>query len=172
MNHPTVNRSDDFPLAGRLVAIDYGTVRIGLAICDPDRILVSPLQVYERRTPTADRQFFASLGDEHRVDGFVVGLPIHCDGGESAKSKEARQFARWLQELTQVPTRLFDERFSTAQAKRRLRDRRLTQKNRKSRIDAVAAQVLLEAFVEVQQYTGRLPGEPVDTEAVGGDSLE
>ena len=163
--------NEAFPVAGRLLAVDYGTVRIGLAICDPDRILVSPLEVYSRGKAAADEKYFSTLAKDERVAGFVVGLPIHCDGGESDKSAEARRFAKWLFELTQVPTRLFDERFSTAQAKRRLRDRRLTHKNRKSRLDAVAAQVLLEAFLEVQQYTGTLPGEPLSSPATGGDSV-
>ena len=162
----------EFPRTGRLVAVDYGTVRIGLAICDPDRILVSPLEVFSRGKPEAESQFFSRLVKEERVAGFVVGLPIHCDGGESQKSTEARAFAAWLSELTEVPTRLFDERFSTAQAKRRLRDRKLTHKERKARIDAIAAQVLLEAFLEVQQYTGTLPGEALDETPGSGKGLE
>lgn len=161
-----------FPFTGRLVGVDYGTVRIGLAVCDPDRILVSPLEVFNRSKPKAENEFFSRLAKEERVAGFVVGLPIHCDGGESQKSIEARAFAKWLAELTGIPTRLFDERFSTAQAKRRLRDRKLTHKDRKARIDAIAAQVLLEAFLEVQQYTGSLPGEPSGTLPGSGTGLE
>lgn len=165
-------KNSEFPCTGRLIAVDYGTVRIGLAICDPDRILVSPLDVFSRGKPPAEKEYFARLAKEERVAGFVVGLPIHCDGGESQKSSEARSFANWLHELTGLPTRLFDERFSTAQAKRRLRDRRLTHKSRKARIDAVAAQVLLEAFLEIQAYTNVLPGEPIDASPGGGKGLD
>lgn len=165
------NRSE-FPSSGRLVAVDFGTVRIGLAICDPDRILVSPLEVFSRGKPIAESHFFSRLVKEERVAGFVVGLPIHCDGGESQKSIEARAFAAWLAGLTGIPTRLFDERFSTTQAKRRLRDRKLTHKDRKARIDAVAAQVLLEAFLEIQQYTGTLPGESLEETPGSGEGLE
>ena len=161
-----------FPQRGRLVAVDFGTVRIGLAICDPDHILVSPLEVFSRGKPSREKEYFEKLVREERVAGFVVGLPIHCDGGESQKSGEAREFAVWLQELTGVPTRLFDERFSTAQAKRRLRDRRLTHKSRKERLDAIAAQVLLEAFLEVQEYTGQVPGEPAGSEPTTGKPLD
>jgi putative Holliday junction resolvase len=163
----------EFPRQGRLAAVDYGSVRIGVAICDPDRILISPHAVYTRGTAAAEADFFRDLARQDRVAGFVVGLPIHCDGGESQKSVEARQFARWLQRLTGVPTRLFDERFSTAQAKRKLRDReKMSRRRQKQRIDAVAAQVLLEAFLEVQEYTGQIPGEPVEAPAAGGRSLD
>lgn len=161
-----------FPREGRLAAVDYGTVRIGLAICDPGRILVSPLAIHTRTGEAQLTKFFTELAADERVAGWVVGLPIHCDGGESQKSGEAREFALWLQQTTSLPTRLFDERFSTAQAKRRLRGRKMTHKTRQARIDAVAAQVLLEAFLEVQQYTGKLPGQAADAPADGDDALE
>lgn len=161
-----------FPEEGRLAAIDYGTVRIGVAICDPGRILISPFAVHRRGRSAADADFFRRLAVDERVAGFVVGLPIHCDGGESPKSLEARQFARWLHDLTGRPTRLFDERFTTAQARRRLRPGKMTHKDRKARIDAVAAQVLLEAFLEVAQYTGQLPGQCIDAPAEGEQPLD
>ncbi|WP_390622477.1 Holliday junction resolvase RuvX [Candidatus Laterigemmans baculatus] len=161
-----------FPESGRLAAVDYGTVRIGIAICDPGRILVSPHAVHTRGRAEAEAEFFRRLAVEERVAGFVVGLPIHCDGGESPKSIEARAFARWLHELTGLPTRLFDERFTTAQAQRRLRPSKLTHKHRKQRIDAVAAQVLLEAFLEVAEYTGELPGQAIDAPSEGDESLD
>lgn len=161
-----------FPDQGRLAAIDYGTVRIGVAICDPGRILISPHAVHRRGRDAADTDFFRRLAVDERIAGFVVGLPIHCDGGESPKSREARQFARWLHELTGRPTRLFDERFTTAQARRRLRPGKMSHKHRKERLDAIAAQVLLEAFLEVAEYTGQLPGQPVDAPPEGEQSLD
>lgn len=161
-----------FPSSGRLAAVDYGSVRIGIALCDPERILISPFAVWQRSTEEKNAKYFASLAREERIAGFIVGLPIHCDGGESDKSIEARRFARWLQKLTKIPTRLFDERFSTALAKRRLQGLSLTKKQLKGRIDAIAAQVLLEAFLEVQQYTGQIPGEAPESLPAGGEPLE
>ena len=147
--------TDDFPTSGRLAAVDYGTVRIGIAVCDPDRILVSPLEVYQVRDPKHDAEFFRNVAKQERISGFVVGLPIHCDGGESQKSLESRKFARWLHVQTELPIRLFDERFSTAAAKERLSrrssdgtlQRRLTKKKTQKRLDAIAAMVLLETFL-------------------------
>lgn len=111
-------QSDDFPTSGRLAAIDYGTVRIGVAICDPDWILASPHEVIPAKHWREEGDYFRSLVKSERIEAFVVGLPIHCDGGESEKSKEAREFARWIAKETGKPVRLFDERFTTADANR------------------------------------------------------
>ena len=169
---PTSENHAPFPTVGRLAAIDFGTVRIGIALCDPDRILVSPWEVHTRGKAEGEAKYFQRLAKEERVAGFIVGLPIHCDGGESQKSGEAREFARWLHELTGVPVRMFDERFSTAQARRRLRSGHWTHKDRKARIDAIAAQILLEAFLEVSQYTGKVPGQVIDAQDAENDPLD
>ncbi|PAY21107.1 Holliday junction resolvase RuvX [Rhodopirellula sp. SM50] len=161
-----------FPPTGRLAGVDYGTVRIGIAVCDPDRILASPVEVYQVRGETKDAEYFRRLAEQERLAGFVVGLPIHCDGGESQKSKECREFARWLSDETGVPVRLFDERFSTAAAKERLSGGRLSRQKKKKQLDAVAALVLLESFLEACRYHGVLVGQSIHDQADGGDTLE
>lgn len=162
-----------FPLSGRLAAVDYGTVRIGIAVCDPDRILVSPLEVHLVSKPSKDAAYFQDLAKGERLAGFVVGLPIHCDGGESQKSAEARDFARWLHETTGLPVRLFDERFSTAHAKERLRSgSKLSRQKSKRKLDAVAAMVLLESFLESARYHGRLPGQALGSPPTGDSAIE
>ncbi|MEM6365824.1 MAG: Holliday junction resolvase RuvX [Planctomycetota bacterium] len=171
----TPDGADDanpFPMTGRIAAVDYGTVRIGIAICDPDRILASPVEVYEVRNEQKDAAYFKQLAATERARGWVVGLPIHCDGGESDKSREARSFARWLADQTRLPVRLFDERFSTAAAKERLRGRKVTRQKQKKQLDAVAALVLLESFLEACRYHDRLAGQSIDDQPNGGDSLE
>ncbi|MEM0925459.1 MAG: Holliday junction resolvase RuvX [Planctomycetota bacterium] len=163
--------SESYPREGRLAAIDYGTVRIGVAICDPERTLVSPLEVYQVASAKKDAVYFIQLAKDERIAGFVVGLPIHCDGGESEKSREARRFARWLMDVTSLPVRLFDERFSTAQAKERLRSgQRLSRQKKKQKLDAVAAMILLESFLESQRYHGSVPGQSPEPE--GDDRRE
>ena len=161
-----------FPDSGRLAAVDFGTVRIGIAVCDPERILASPLEVYQVRDETHDAKYFCSLVRQERLAGFVVGLPIHCDGGESQKSLQCREFARWLRDLTGVPVRLFDERFSTAAAKERLSGRSLSRQKKKKQLDAVAALVLLESFLEACRYRGTIVGQSVDAEPAGDESIE
>ena len=170
MKHPS--ESSEFPASGRVAAIDFGTVRIGIAICDPDRILASPLEVHPAATWQDDGEYFRELARLEKVGGFVVGLPIHCDGGESQKSLECRKFAKWLADETEIPVRLFDERFTTADAKQRMRTGGVSEKKGKNRIDAIAALVLLESFLESSRYQNGIAGEGVDAIADGGTSLE
>ncbi|WP_315851417.1 Holliday junction resolvase RuvX [Rhodopirellula sp. MGV] len=152
--------------------MDYGTVRIGVAVCDPSRSLASPVEVYQVRSPDLDAKYFRTLAKEERLVGFVVGLPIHCDGQESQKSQESRAFARWLHDETGLPIRLFDERFSTAAAKERLRTGSMTRKKNKKRLDAVAALVLLESFLEACRYHETVMGQSIEQSGGGADALE
>ncbi|MCG8651953.1 MAG: Holliday junction resolvase RuvX [Pirellulales bacterium] len=162
----------EFPTQGRLAAIDFGTVRIGIAICDPDRILASPLEVRAAANWRDDGDYYRSLVQQERIVGFVIGLPIHCDGGESDKSRQCRQFARWLSDQTQMPIRLFDERFTTVDANRRMAGGGYSRDKKKQRIDAVAALVLLESFLEACRYRGTVVGQTIGEKPEGGDSLQ
>jgi len=162
---------DDFPTSGRLAAIDFGTARIGSAVCDADRILSSPLEVHPASDWRHDAIYFRSLAARERIAGFVVGLPIHCDGGESDSSLACRRFARWLASETELPVRLFDERFTTADAASRIAGVGYTRKKRKQRVDAIAAQVILESFLESCRYQDGIAGQPVKAIGCGGDPL-
>src|SRR5438270_1214934 len=133
---------------GRLAGIDFGTVRIGIAVTDPERRLASPLENYTRRGEAADAAFFKRLAAEERIVRFIVGLPIHLDGRESQKSSEARKFGEWLGQVTGVPVEFFDERFTSTEAERYLAAAKLTKKKRKARLDKLAAQILLTAYLE------------------------
>src|ERR1051325_993290 len=99
--------SDALPRMGRLAAIDYGTVRLGVAITDPDQRLASPLENYTRRSLTQDAAWLINLVQGERIVGFVIGLPVHTTGNESQKSREARQFGQWVAEQTGLPIRFF-----------------------------------------------------------------
>lgn len=136
---------------GRIAGIDYGTVRIGIAITDPARTLASPLTQYNVSDPAANARYFKGLAEEEAIALFVVGLPIHLSGEESQKSHEARQFAAWLHEATGVPVELFDERFTTAAAEEFLLAGELTSKQRKKRRDMLAAQIMLSAYLEADR---------------------
>lgn len=132
----------------RLLGVDYGTVRIGLAITDTDRIIASPLEIRDRQGPDKDAVFFRSLIEREQIGGLVVGLPLHTTGREGIKAEEARAFGAWLVGVTGLPVVFADERFSTAFAESALWAAGLTHKKRKARRDAVAAQVMLQAFIE------------------------
>jgi putative holliday junction resolvase len=92
--------NDPFPQQGRLAGIDYGTVRIGIAVSDGSQQLATPLAVYARRNETADAEYFRDLVESESIVGFVVGLPVHASGDESQKSLEARRFGTWLATIT------------------------------------------------------------------------
>ena len=132
----------------RLLGVDYGTVRVGLAVTDADRIIASPLEVRERQGADRDAAYFRALVEREQIGGIVVGLPLHTTGREGTKAQEAREFGAWLAGVTKLAVTFADERFSTAFAESALWAAGLTHKKRKARRDMVAAQVMLQAFIE------------------------
>lgn len=157
-HNAAVSQHKEFPTQGRLVGVDYGTVRIGLAICDAQQLLASPLETYVRRNIQHDAERFRRLVREEAVVGFVVGLPVFPSGDESPKSREARQFGEWLSETTKLPVRFYDERYTTAQAQQILEFAGATSKKRKKNRDKLAAQILLTAYFESDQTREQPPG--------------
>jgi putative Holliday junction resolvase len=150
------------PERGRLAGIDYGTVRIGVALSDPDRILASPCANYTRRGSEADAQFFRQLVAQERLVGFIVGLPVHLSGDENQKSCESRKFGQWLHEVTNLPVEFYDERYTTAEAESFLLGANVSRKKRKQRLDKVAAQVLLAAYLESGPQIRSSPPQSLD----------
>jgi putative Holliday junction resolvase len=142
----------------RISGIDYGTVRIGIALADTEVGIAGPFENYTRRSPKLDAEYFATLAREERIERFVVGLPVHLHGGESQKSAEARKFGEWLATTTGVPVEYFDERFTTAEAERVLGEANLTKKQRQARRDQLAAQIMLTAYLEAGAKGQNDPG--------------
>jgi putative Holliday junction resolvase len=138
----------DLPRTGRLVGVDYGTVRIGLAITDPTQSISSPLAIYSRRNERLDQQFFENLVRQEQVAGFVVGLPVHMSGDESRMSAEATSFGQWLRRITGLPLVWFDERHTSSMAQEIFREVKRTRKQKKKLIDKLAAQILLKNYLE------------------------
>jgi putative Holliday junction resolvase len=132
----------------KLLGVDHGSARVGLAVTDPDRKFAFPLATYHRRGRDEDAAYFRQLVEREDVGGLVVGLPLHTDGREGQKAAEARAFGRWLAETTGLSAVFFDERFTTAQAESALWSAGLTHRQRKERRDRVAAQILLQAYLD------------------------
>jgi len=152
---------------GRLAGIDYGRRRIGVAICDAERLIASPLEVHQTSGDrVADGRFFCDLVAREDIAGFVVGLPIHADGRGSEMSAEVEAFARWLRDTTGCPVTFQDERYTSREAAGLMRPARLTRGRKKARHDAVAAQVILSNWLERQAAglptTGSEAGEALD----------
>ncbi len=146
---------------GRVVGIDYGTRRIGIALSNPERTIASPYESYVRRGQQADLERFRRLVAEEGVTLLVVGLPVHLDGRESSMATQARAFGQWLADQLGLPVVFFDERFSTRAAEQSLWEAGLTHKARKHRRDMVAAQMMLAAFLE-SGAKGSAPPRPLD----------
>jgi putative Holliday junction resolvase len=132
----------------RLLGVDFGSVRVGLAVSDADRRIASPLGTYPRRDPERDAQYFRQLVETEEIGQLVIGLPVHLDGREGQKAGEARTFGTWLEEVTCLPLVYWDERFTTVEAEAHLQAAGLTEKRRKSRRDRVAAQILLQSYLD------------------------
>lgn len=130
----------------RYLAIDYGTKRTGLAICDAAETISSPLTVLHGQKALLNQ--IAEIVKTENVDAIVLGLPLNMSGTESDQTKLALNFAERLKERLSVPVHLQDERLSSFGAEEKLAPADFTRGKRKKRIDAVAAAEILGAFLE------------------------
>lgn len=130
---------------GRLLAIDYGERRIGLAISDPTGTIASPAGVIERRAgkrpPVAE---IIRRAEALEARGFVMGLPLDGNGDDTPRAVECRTIAERLASRTGLPVELIDERYTTAAALRAIREMGGSTKGRKGDVDALAATILLQ----------------------------
>jgi len=140
--------ADSFPASGCLLGLDYGTKRVGIAVCDYEQRIASPLDNYSRVNSAADAAHLNSIVEQYRATGLVVGLPVHMSGDEGEKAQEARRFADWASDATGLPVKFQDERFTTSRAESAMKAAGLGPKKRKQRLDKVAAQMLLQAFLD------------------------
>jgi putative Holliday junction resolvase len=130
---------------GRLLAVDYGERRIGLAVSDPTGTIASPaghiLRRPGERPPIAE---IVRRAEELGVRGFVLGLPLDASGQDTPRAAEVRRIAAELAQRTGLPVELLDERFTTAAALRAVREMGGSTKGRKGDVDALAATILLQ----------------------------
>ena len=130
----------------RYLAIDYGTKRTGLAICDAGETITSPLTVIQNREPLPEK--IAQIVETENVGAVVLGLPLNMDGSEGPQTQLVLNFADRLQAHLHIPVYLQDERLSSFGAEEKLAPANLTRGDKKKRLDAVAAAEILEAFLE------------------------
>ena len=145
---------------GVRLAVDVGSVRVGVARSDPGGILASPLTVV--RTGAGELDELARLAVSADAIEVIVGLPTSLSGREGAAAATARRFAANLAaRLAPIPVRLLDERFTTAEAHDALRRGGKDSRARRQVVDAAAAAVLLQAALDAERATGRPPGQLV-----------
>jgi putative Holliday junction resolvase len=138
----------------RVLAIDYGERRLGLAVSDEEGSFAFPAGALERSGAKRDLAALRALVRERGVTSIVVGLPLHMDGREGPEAQAARAFARAVGEATGLPVETFDERWTTREAERSLRAQGLVGRRgraRKDAVDEVAATLLLRAFLARRQ---------------------
>ena len=136
---------------GRVVAIDLGSKRIGVAASDPTRMLASPYEVVQRRgSREGDHRAIAAIVAELEADRVVVGLPIGLNGRDGPAARLIRsEFAELEKVLAPTPVELFDERFTTVTANQSMIERNMRADARRRVVDKVAAAVLLQHWLEV-----------------------
>ena len=135
-------------IRGRLLAVDFGERRIGLAVSDPLGVIASPVDAIERRPGTrVPVTELIRRATELEVTGFVLGLPLDGEGNELPRAAEVRRLADQLQERTGMPVQLVDERYTTATALRAVREMGGSTRGRRGDVDSLSAAVLLQGVL-------------------------
>ncbi len=137
------------PALGRVLALDWGERRIGLALSDELQLLASPLATVTRR-PGKRFPMPILLGhvEAHHPVGLVVGLPLTLDGEEEESARQARELGQLMEQRTNLPVEYRDERMTTARALREIREQGGSTRGRRDDVDALAASVLLQGFID------------------------
>jgi putative Holliday junction resolvase len=142
-------------MTGRVLAVDVGTRRIGVAVSDPTGTVASPLATVPRRTPAEDAEALAALAAEHAATTLVVGLPVTLAGREGPAAKAVRA---WLDVLAPLlpglDLQLADERLSTVAAERALVGGGVRRRARREVVDQVAASVFLQTWLDARRQKG------------------
>jgi putative Holliday junction resolvase len=132
----------------RVLGIDPGSVRIGLALSDPSGVIAQPVTVLTRRSPAEDMAALRRFIDEHDVDRVVIGLPRLMDGRLDAAAKTAQEFGKELARLSGRPVEYWDERLTTVAAERYLVAQGKRRRQRRADVDRMAAALLLQSYLD------------------------
>jgi putative holliday junction resolvase len=140
------------PTSGRIMALDWGEVRLGLALSDELQILASPLDTLIRRPGKRFPMppFLVHIEHHHPV-GIIVGLPLTLEGDEGPSALAARELAELVGARTALPVILIDERMTTARAHREIHAQGGSMRGRKEEVDALAASVLLQGYLDMRR---------------------
>lgn len=145
----------------RVLGLDFGTRRVGAALSDPRLLIATPLEVYERQDPARDARHYQHLIEENEVDRIVIGLPLHTGGREGTSAALARTWGTWLSTATSLPVVYFDERYTTSEAEDSLIAVGFKRSKRKGLRDMLAAQILLQNYLDAGCPTTEAPGAPL-----------
>ncbi len=135
----------------RIMAVDFGDSRTGIAVCDKDEILASPLTVITEYNFEKCAEKVAELSKKEKAEMIVVGLPKNMDGSSGERAEKCTEFARIVSEISGLPAELWDERRTTVAAHNYLNETNVRGKKRKAVVDAVAATIILESYLEYRK---------------------
>jgi putative Holliday junction resolvase len=136
---------------GRLLGIDYGQKRVGLALSDPAKIICSPHGTIQRKDDEDVVRQVVALCAEKEVERIIVGLPLNMNGSNSESTDKAEAFAEKLRQAAPVPVEMWDERLSSVSAERLLIDAGTSRQKRKGMVDRIAAQIILQNYMESKE---------------------
>ena len=134
----------------RVLALDLGERRIGVAVSDPTGILARPLTTIVRASRQADFQAVAALVDEYAIERIIVGLPLSLDGTEGPQALQIRRYTERLAQALAIPIEFWDERYSSAMAADILREKGQRRRHMRDKLDATAAAVILQSYLDTQ----------------------
>ena len=143
-----------FPLKGRILALDLGEKRIGVAVSDPTRTIAQSLTVIMRQSRPQDYAHIAQLIATHQANLLLIGLPVPLNGLEGSKAAWVRDYTAELQQHIPIPVQFWDESLTTVKAYDSLRQRGKRARQAKDRIDAVAAAFILQSYLDAQGADG------------------
>jgi putative Holliday junction resolvase len=138
----------------RALALDLGERRIGVAVSDPTGILARPLTTIVRASRQADFEAIAALVDEYAIERVIVGLPLSLDGTEGPQALQSRRYAERLAQALAIPIEFWDERYSSAVATDILREQGQHRRHMRDKLDATAAAVILQSYLDAQAPFG------------------
>lgn len=137
----------------RILAIDYGSRRMGLAVTDPLGITAQGLETLERKNKRVDFARLERTIREHEVKEIVLGYPLRMSGEEGRQSQKVAEFAEALRQRFQLPVYLWDERLTSAEANRLLREAEVSSRKRAQAVDRMAAVLILQSFLQARSTT-------------------
>ena len=163
VNQATTNEVINEDTTGRILCLDLGEKRIGVAISDETRTIARSYQVFNRSSRAFDFEQIAHIIAENCVNLVVVGLPTLADGGEGDKATWTRDYASDLASSIGIPVELWDESYSTVDARTSLGSRGIPKRRKKDRIDAVAAAFILQSYLDAQELRKRISPDLEDS---------
>ena len=135
----------------RILGIDFGDKRIGLAVSDKLLFTAQGIGRYEVKNKKETKRFFKELISKYDIGEIVIGFPLRMDGTEGARADKTREFTRWLEKTFKLPVTLWDERLTTQQASRILNQQKIKRKTKKGLKDQISAIIILSSYLEYKR---------------------